>query len=307
MGGQSYFALLLLLPVFVASVHHFGKTSYFWEWDSGANALAKKSFVYNVSEPSPTLTMDLDVNHHRARASQDIIVQDVMKKAKGLEINLTKTNAPLFFVDLAANHYAQYSNTFVLERQFGWIGICIEPNPTYTAGLLANRKCKVVRNVVTANNGDKVDFKMTDGQGGIIGSNFDNNEGGQDSVTIVGVNLNAVLETLEAPNVIDYLSLDVEGAETYVLQSFDFNKHIFLIMTVERPKKEFHEIAVANGYWWVNRLEVTGEMLYVHKSIGNFYDIMSSMRGTQPVHKWSPHAQPHTYLLKPAWPVVDTQ
>ena len=38
-----------------------------------------------------------------------------------------KTNG--FFVDLAAQHAKIDSNTYVLEKDLNWSGICIEPNP----------------------------------------------------------------------------------------------------------------------------------------------------------------------------------
>jgi hypothetical protein len=32
-----------------------------------------------------------------------------------------------FFVDLAAYDAVAYSNSYVLERDYGWSGICVEP------------------------------------------------------------------------------------------------------------------------------------------------------------------------------------
>src|SRR5262245_43652313 len=42
-----------------------------------------------------------------------------------------------FFLDLAAADGVTDSNTHVLERWFGWAGICIEPNPAFFAQLKA--------------------------------------------------------------------------------------------------------------------------------------------------------------------------
>ena len=36
-----------------------------------------------------------------------------------------------YFVDLAANNATEASNTRLLERDFGWRGVCIEANPRY--------------------------------------------------------------------------------------------------------------------------------------------------------------------------------
>lgn len=49
------------------------------------------------------------------------------------------------------------------------------------------------------------------------------------------VTLEEVLDRFDAPSVIDYLSLNVEGAETYVMAGFPFHKYMFKVMTVERP------------------------------------------------------------------------
>ena len=124
----------------------------------------------------------------------------------------------------------------------------------------------------------------------------------QHTVDVVRVTLNTVLTVLNAPKVIDYLSLDVEGAETLVVENFDFSNYTFLILTVERPDKRFHAIMVENGYWWVNRIEIEGDMLYLHESNHNFETIMHKYRGSNPVHRWAPRAQPHEYLLTPKWP-----
>ena len=49
-------------------------------------------------------------------------------------------------------------------------------------------------------------------------------------------------EKANAPKVIDYLSLDVEGAELEVLKNFPFKKYKFLSMKIERPSKELNKI-----------------------------------------------------------------
>ena len=48
------------------------------------------------------------------------------------------------FIDLAANDWRIFSNSLSLERDHGWTGLCIEPNPVYHPGLLRYRTCDVV-------------------------------------------------------------------------------------------------------------------------------------------------------------------
>ena len=281
-----------------------GSNSYFlWEWDSDEKALRRKQISLNTSEPSPTKALDKDRVHHGGRAGQDTLVMKILTKARdGVEVAAEKSS---YFVDLAANHYAQYSNTYRLERDHNWRGICIEPNSMYTAGLLSHRNCSLVRSVVTSYDGEVVKFEMTNGQGGIIGPGFDNHvEHSKHPLDVIGATLNTILSALDSPSIIDYLSLDVEGAEAFVIKHLNFTKYTFLIITVERPSSEFHSIMVANGYWWVNRLEMRGDTLYIHQSLNHFEDIMKKYRGAHPIHRWAPGAKEHPYLLHPPWPVI---
>jgi hypothetical protein len=46
-----------------------------------------------------------------------------------------------YFVDLAAGDGIFLSNTYVLEKDLGWSGICIEPNTESFKKLKLNRNC----------------------------------------------------------------------------------------------------------------------------------------------------------------------
>ena len=88
------------------------------------------------------------------------------------------------------------------------------------------------------------------------------------------VTLAAVLQRFNAPNDIDYLSLDVEGAEALVLQDFDFKRYRFRTITVERPTLAVHTILVRHGYWWCAKLSNFGEHIYRSQHLVNFDAIM---------------------------------
>lgn len=57
-----------------------------------------------------------------------------------------KTNG--YFVDLAANDAVHLSNTYSLERDWSWQGVCIEPNSIYWHNLTAYRSCTKIAAVV---------------------------------------------------------------------------------------------------------------------------------------------------------------
>jgi len=154
-----------------------------------------------------------------------------------------------FYLDMAANNAVTLSNTLMLERDFGWNGICIEANPQYMLGL-SKRNCQTVLAAVGSSSNQDVTFAFRDIYGGIVDKDFDNTP---DDVKGPTVNMKTkafseILVELEAPTVIDYLSLDVEGAESFVMKGFPWDSHTIRVITVERPQDDLVETFKSKGY-----------------------------------------------------------
>ncbi len=96
--------------------------------------------------------------------------------------------------------------------------------------------------------------------------------------------LESVLDKNQAPKIIDYLSLDVEGAETEVLINFPFEKYTFLAMSIERPSPELNKLLFKNGYVFVKNFKV--DTFYIHKSIENFKQIKKNDFEQLPPKSW---------------------
>ena len=177
-----------------------------------------------------------------------------------------------FFLDLAAADGVTHSNTHVLEKWFGWTGICIEPNPEFFAQLKARRKC-VLDQAVVSDSPQRVQFRIDNGQfGGVVADDTDNNprdRGHQlaqaEILELQAVPLNAILDRHHAPRVIDYFSLDVEGCEERVLRTLDFRRYQFRCLTVERPTPRVNEILFEQGYVFVKNH--CFDSFYVHPSV----------------------------------------
>jgi hypothetical protein len=75
-----------------------------------------------------------------------------------LVIGLLCNKRESFFIDLAANDARKISNTYALERSFGWEGICIEPNPEYWFDLFRFLTCKVVAAIVGRDRKKEIKF-----------------------------------------------------------------------------------------------------------------------------------------------------
>lgn len=180
----------------------------------------------------------------------------------------TGTVAPTagrFFVDLAANHPKIDSNTYGLEKQ-GWKGLCIEPNPEYVNLLREQRTCSVIPHPVDSTE-HGVTFEFDGPKGGIVDKRFDNRaKSGKRLRQLVTRTLDRVLRDSSAPRVIDFLSLDVEGAETAVLHpSFAWSEYTFLTLIIERPPPDLNARLFAHGYLFVQLFNIA-DVCYVHMS-----------------------------------------
>lgn len=200
-----------------------------------------------------------------SQVGQDKLVQSILKCKHGG-----------FFVDLAANDAMHLSNTLMLERDFAWDGICVEANPYYTPGL-AKRRCATVLAAVGSPSNQSVDFVYRGVFGGIVSDKFDNhpgaNHGGATKLTMQTKALGEILDELNAPHVIDYFSLDVEGAESLVMNGFPWEKYKFNVITVERPKPDLKAALQGHGYRFLLKNSGFDDETWVNMQMPDFAHI----------------------------------
>ncbi len=156
-----------------------------------------------------------------------------------------------YFIEIGSADGISINNTYLLEHKFKWKGVCIEANPQSFDAL------KKVRNVICLNicidsQEGTVKFLQDGLTSGIIANDTDN----MDDTSLTESNiivlktktLENVLRLNNAPKVIDYLSIDIEGAEERVLSKFPFNEFRFNCITIERPSAKLRETLANNGY-----------------------------------------------------------
>lgn len=68
-----------------------------------------------------------------------------------------------------------------------------------------------------------------------------------------------ILEKYDAPSIMDYLLLDIEGAEFLVVKKFPFTSYKFRTMTVERPSQDIVDLSFENGYTYIGGTNKYGE------------------------------------------------
>jgi FkbM family methyltransferase len=176
-----------------------------------------------------------------------------------------------YFVDIGAFDGLNISNTFLLEARYGWRGICIEANPVRFADLRRNRACICLNACLDRTEGE-VSFVMREELGGIAGLTIDPRAASHPGETIrmPTRTLSSVLLENNAPAIIDYLSIDVEGAEDRILLDFDFDSYRFNTMTIERPSAALRELLKARGYWLVREIPHL-DCFYVHHEFWGSY------------------------------------
>ncbi len=195
----------------------------------------------------------------------------------GLDTRLEEylnTSRPGYFVELGANDGYRQSNTWFLEKEFGWTGVLIEPSPAEFVELLRSRSpsnhfvCAAC--VPTGFTGEFV--RMTySGLMSVTAGESDLPDGGDAHVergrrflpdgvrpfefAALARTLQSVLDETGAPARIDFLSLDVEGHELPVLRGIDHARTRFGHLLIEsRSPDELERYLTAHGYVFIDRL-----------------------------------------------------
>jgi len=168
-----------------------------------------------------------------------------------------------YFVEIGATNGVSLSNTHLLEKQFGWTGILVEPARCWHEALKANREAHIETRCVWKTSHETVEFREVENPvlSGIREYwNNDAHAANRQRGThypVQTVSLNDLLEICNAPQEIDYLSVDTEGSELDILSSFDFSRRRIRVITVEHnftPARDgIHRLLSKNGY--TRRLE----------------------------------------------------
>jgi FkbM family methyltransferase len=184
-----------------------------------------------------------------------------------------------YFVEIGADDGVRFSNTHMLEASFDWRGICVEPNPQTYDLLRNNRRCWTDPRCLWHSSGDELDFSVAEDStlstltAFASGDHLAEHRHLVGQITVPSVSLNDLLREHDAPDIIDYMSIDTEGSEVEILDAFDFDRHSFRCITVEHNytanEAVLDRLLANNGYrrvlvnfsrwdgWYVNeRLDV---------------------------------------------------
>jgi len=182
-----------------------------------------------------------------------------------------------FFVEFGASDGVRFSNTYLLEKKYGWNGILAEPARKWHGPLKKNRNSIVDTRCVYRKTGELLKFNETHiGELSTVDSysfsdsHADLRKNGL-SYTVETVSLSDLLQQNSAPAVIDFLSIDTEGSEFEILLSFDFSKYTFNFISCEHNfsanRERVFELLSLNGYKRVLPEVSEFDDWYLHESI----------------------------------------
>lgn len=201
---------------------------------------------------------------------------------KQLELFLDFDNG--YFVELGANDGVNQSNTLFFEHFRAWSGVLIEPYEPNYIELVRNRKSSnyfknaacvgptysnptvelVYSNLMTTALGVESDISEP-----VVHANQGNKFWGGKAFIFEApaLTLNSVLIEAKSPNLIDLLSLDVEGVELDILKGIDHSRFRFRYICVEsRNFDELSQFLSNENYSCVGALS-THDFLFKNQQI----------------------------------------
>ena len=164
-----------------------------------------------------------------------------------------------YFVEAGGADGVSYSNSIMFERILGWKGILCEPSRVWHSELANNRVCEIDTRCLSQFSGDRIEFVDTHDPlfSGIVQDRTSVTTGRKESkprtkYIVDSVSLFDMLESYDAPKLIDFLSLDTEGGELDILKGWSGNYYEFKFVCVEHNyrnnREQLHGFMSELGY-----------------------------------------------------------
>ena len=219
-----------------------------------------------------------------------------------------KNRGPGFFIDVGAFDGILGSNTSYFEKHLQWKGIAFEPNPSAFEVLRATRSCRLIQGCAYHQDGQVPFLALSQREQrkgtklrpprSMLSMVFDSSHGGamlsgipehmdqlqwiqwirkpmklnQVSATVPCHRIDTVLND-SGVKIVDYLSIDVEGAELEALRGIDFETVQVNIISVEHTHtfSEVYDLLTTSGFEYQGLLFF--DEIFVHKRPRYSWDV----------------------------------
>jgi len=184
-------------------------------------------------EPIPDRTKKL-----YSQKDEELIIRDFFDDRKGG-----------FFVDVGSFHWRDYSTTYFLEKHLGWSGIAIDAQAGFAEGYKQNRpNTKFFSYAITDKSGETLKLHLALGASSLDPEWHKKflKVGQEDhqvrAVDVPTITLNDLLQQ-NGVEKIDFLSMDIEGAELAALAGFDIEKYRPELVCIEAGPERRERLA----------------------------------------------------------------
>ena len=220
---------------------------FFWDLSTKI-----KGYTENLLEFYSSILLNQELS--KSQLFQDLFVLFILNE---------KRNGT--FLEFGATDGIELSNSFMLEKYFGWTGVLAEPSPQWHSSLYKNRpNTTILTECIYNETGKQLDFFVSDR--GVLstlqefkdsdaksmpGNTQARNAAGYTCV-VNTISLNDVILKYFNGVQIDYMSVDTEGSELLILENFNFEKYAPKIVTVEHnfsdQQNELDDLLIKNNY-----------------------------------------------------------
>ncbi|MBJ7579520.1 FkbM family methyltransferase [Devosia sp. MC532] len=203
-------------------------------------------------------------------ASHGQLLQDVVCAL------LHKNKRGGYFVEIGVGDGTTYSNTRLLEKELGWHGILAEPALMFHDSIIKDRTAILDRRAVSSETGTILTFEQDDATGelsGIAGQRTRRGKQIVSSYQVGTIRLDDLLDAYEAPDEIDYISIDTEGSELAVLSGLNLIRRKVSFFTIEHNydrhrMKKYDELMGNAGYRKIAPHLSSFDYWYAHPDLG---------------------------------------
>ena len=172
-----------------------------------------------------------------SEAGQDMLVKD----------NFFKNQKSGFFLEIGAFDGIEGSNCYHFEKFMNWEGIAIEASPLQFKKLKKNRNCKLMNIAIGSENKQVEFYEVVEGftqMSGINNLNFKDSferikKNSNSKINKINIECKTFEKLILSDQIIDLISIDIEGNESDVLKTINFDKYKIKVIILENntPKE----------------------------------------------------------------------
>lgn len=146
----------------------------------------------------------------------------------------------------------QGNNTYLLETQYEWSGLCVEPVPEFFADLKKTRRCHLYEGALSDLDGKAAlvipSNPWLTGLKDKLGHDVWSEVRAQATreIEVSTFRIETLLDKIQAPRLIDYWSLDTEGSEYMLLKTFPWSRYTVTLLTIEHNQETSKQTAISD-------------------------------------------------------------